>query len=133
MIGRDLDSMSPRAPRPAHAPVVLSASHVSAGGCVRDASFSVRAGEIVGLFGLIGSGRTKLARAVFGADRIEEGTVTLEGKQITGVAPRAAIQQGVALLPEDRRGQGLCLQRSIAENLTLPHASRFTPRGLVNR
>jgi rhamnose transport system ATP-binding protein len=133
MIGRDLDSMSPRAPRPAHAPVVLSASHVSAGVCVRDASFSVRAGEIVGLFGLIGSGRTELARAVFGADRIEEGTVTLEGKQITGVAPRAAIQQGVALLPEDRRGQGLCLQRSIAENLTLPHASRFTPRGLVNR
>jgi rhamnose transport system ATP-binding protein len=133
MIGRDLDSMYPRAPRREHAPVVLSASHLSAGASVRDTSFSVRAGEIVGMFGLIGSGRTELARAVFGADRIEEGTVTLEGKQIGGVTPRTAIRQGIAMLPEDRRGQGLCLRRSIAENLTLPHASRFRPRGLVNR
>jgi rhamnose transport system ATP-binding protein len=133
MIGRDLDSMYPRAPRREDAPVVLSASHVTAGTSIRDASFSVRAGEIVGLFGLVGSGRTELARAIFGADHLDEGTVTLDGKDIAGVTPRTAIREGLALLPEDRRGQGLCLRRSVAENLTLPHASRFRPRGVLNR
>jgi rhamnose transport system ATP-binding protein len=125
--------MYPRAPHRPDAPVVLSATDIQSGDSVQTASLCVRAGEIVGLFGLVGSGRTQLARAMFGADRIDHGTVTLAGEEINPKTPRAAIRAGLALLPEDRRGQGLCLGRSIADNLTLPHAAQHGRGGFLRQ
>jgi ABC-type sugar transport system ATPase subunit len=83
-------------------------------------SFDVRAGEIVGLFGLVGSGRTDVARAVFGADRITAGAVHIDGRKLTLRTPEDAIHAGIALAPEDRKVQGLVLGMPIRANISLP-------------
>ena len=87
---------------------------------VRDISFSLRKGEILGFAGLIGAGRTEVVRAVFGADRIETGTIRLEGREVRFNTPKNAIASGVALCPEDRKEQGLVLGRSILNNISIP-------------
>lgn len=89
------------------------------GGLLEGVSFTVHEGEIVGLAGLVGSGRTEVARAIFGLDRREAGEVLLEGKPIPP-NPQAAIEKGVAMLPEDRGRQGLILSFSLGKNMTLP-------------
>ncbi len=98
---------------------LLSVEGVNAGRRVRDVSFTAHAGEIIGLAGLMGSGRTELARCLFGIDRIESGTVRVRGHEIALDGPKAAIDAGVALVPEDRRSQGLVLSHSVQENLLL--------------
>jgi ribose transport system ATP-binding protein len=100
--------------------VLLDVRHVTAGPRVRDVSFTIRAGEIVGLAGLMGSGRTELARALFGIDRIESGEVRIRGRRVRLNSARTAIDAGIALIPEDRRDQGLVLEHSVRENLLLP-------------
>src|SRR6185295_8123351 len=100
--------------------VVLSVQGLSRPPAVHDVSFEIRAGEIVGLAGLIGSGRSEVARAVFGADRAEAGVIELDGKRLRLRTPRAAIRRGIVMLPEDRKGQGLVMLRSVADNITLP-------------
>ena len=97
---------------------------------VDDVSFEVRAGEILGLAGLIGSGRSEVARAIFGADRAE-GEVVLDGRPVDIRSPRAAIRSGVAMLPEDRKHQGLLMQRSLVENVSLPHLESVGRGGVV--
>jgi ribose transport system ATP-binding protein len=87
---------------------------------LKDCSISVRAGEIVGIYGLVGAGRTEFSRALFGADRITGGTVTIGSKIIKANNPRRAIDRGVSLVPEDRRRQGLALLLSVRHNLNLP-------------
>ena len=100
--------------------VLLDVRHVSAGPRVRDISFTIRSGEIVGLAGLMGSGRTELARVLFGIDRIRDGEVRVRGKKVTLSSAQDAIDAGIALIPEDRREQGLVLDHSVRENLLLP-------------
>ena len=86
---------------------------------LRDVSLDVRAGEIVGLAGLVGSGRTEVARAIFGADPIESGTVEIDGKASSFRHPRQAIKAGLGFITEDRKVEGLALAQSIADNMML--------------
>jgi len=92
-------------------------------GAFTDISFSVRAGEVVGLTGLVGAGRTEVARAIFGADRIDIGQIYLEGKPVTIKSPQDAIAHGIGLLTEDRKGQGLVLGMSVRDNTTMANLS----------
>jgi ribose transport system ATP-binding protein len=107
---------------------LLEARNLNAGERVRDVSFSLRPGEILGLAGLMGSGRTELARVLFGIDKLESGEIHLRGSKVTIANPQQAIVHGLALMPEDRRAQGLVLEHSVRENLLLPLLDR-TRRG----
>jgi len=132
MVGRPLGSHFPALPPVApDAPVALAvrglASH--AGVPVHDVAFDVRAGEIVGLAGLVGAGRTEIVRAIAGADVPASGEVRVEGKRIVVRSPRSAIAAGIALITEDRKGQGLVLGMTVRENSTLADLRRFV-RGL---
>ena len=134
MLGRPLDLTFPdKAPLSPDAPVVLSVRGLARPPQVQDVSFEIRAGEIVGLAGLIGSGRTEVARAIFGADRPTAGVVELDGKVLNARTPRAAIGHGVVMLPEDRKRQGLVMLRSIVENVTLPHLDDLSNVGVMSR
>jgi ribose transport system ATP-binding protein len=99
---------------------LLEVRGLNAGHRVRDVSFALRPGEILGLAGLMGSGRTELARALFGIDKVDSGEVLLRGKKVNLATPQQAINAGVALIPEDRRAQGLVLEHSVQDNLLLP-------------
>ncbi|MEZ5100933.1 MAG: sugar ABC transporter ATP-binding protein [Thermoleophilia bacterium] len=122
MVGRALDLAFPPKQFPApDAPVVLSVRGLARGKALNGISLDVRAGEIVGLAGLIGSGRSEVARAIFGADRRDAGEFELDGKPYAARSPRQAIRAGIAMLPESRKDQGLMMERSLVENVTLPH------------
>ncbi|MFV0411709.1 MAG: sugar ABC transporter ATP-binding protein, partial [Oscillospiraceae bacterium] len=101
--------------------VVFEVEHLNAGRMVRDVSFSLRAGEVVSLAGLMGAGRTETTRAIFGADPKASGTIRLNGKEISIKSPADAIHHGVVLAPEDRRKDGLCVGLSVKDNLSLPN------------
>jgi ribose transport system ATP-binding protein len=94
--------------------------HDLSGAAFRNVSFEIRRGEIVGLFGLVGSGRTEVARAIFGADRIHAGTLEIEGRRLALRTPEDAIRAGIALAPEDRKLQGLVLGMPVRANISLP-------------
>jgi ribose transport system ATP-binding protein len=102
-------------------------------GMVRDVSFDLYAGEIIGLSGLMGAGRTELVRAIFGADPIESGTITLDGQVINVRHPLDAIEHGIVLGPEDRKKQGLCTELSIRENVGLANLDHICNRWGVVR
>ena len=116
MVGREVGDLFPKTPAPLGEPV-LTVEHLTSAGIFHDVSFEVRAGEIVGLAGLVGAGRSEIARAVFGVDRYDSGTVRLHGKEIPPHNPRAAIRAGMAFVPEDRRKQGLVTEASVARNV----------------
>jgi len=129
IIGRSLDAAFPqRRPPLPDAPVVLEVSSLGRSGAFEDISFVVRAGEIVTLAGLVGSGRTEVARAVFGADQPTSGTMKLNGEPFAPRSPRSAIRAGVAMVPESRKEDGLFPERSVRENMTLAHLDRFVTR-----
>jgi ribose transport system ATP-binding protein len=96
-------------------------------------SLDVYPGEILGIAGLVGSGRTSLLRAICGVDRFDSGTLTWHGEPVRFRGPHDAIMRGLALVTEDRKGQGLVLGMSIRENVTLPHLDQFAHAGVVNR
>jgi rhamnose transport system ATP-binding protein len=132
MVGRDLDALFPKtATTPGD--VVLAVDGLSRAGVFQDVSFTVRAGEIVALAGLVGAGRTEVARAVFGIDRHTAGTVTLDGRALPGGDPQAAMAAGMALVPEDRRQQGLVMDLGIDQNVALASLSRLRHGGLIRR
>ena len=101
-------------------------------GILDDVAFSLHRGEVVGLAGLLGAGRTELARAITGADPPRAGRVTIKGEPARFRGPRDAIRRGVGFLPEDRKTQGLVLGRSVQENLALPSGGRLSPFGWVD-
>jgi ABC-type sugar transport system ATPase subunit len=129
MVGRDIENLYPK-PEIEVGDVLLRVSGVSRGEKLKDCSFEVRRGEILGFAGLVGAGRTELARAVFGADRIDSGTVELEGRTLKIKNPRDAIEAGIGYLTEDRKGDGLALQLGVDQNITL--AKLPTRFGLIN-
>jgi ABC-type sugar transport system ATPase subunit len=133
MLGRSLDVAFPDSRPPAtDAPVVLSVRGLSRPPAFDDVSFDVRAGEIVGLAGLVGSGRTEIARAIFGADPAE-GTVEVQGRALRARSPRASIRRGLALLPESRKDQGLVMVRPLGENVTMAHLGAVSRHGVLQR
>jgi ribose transport system ATP-binding protein len=129
MVGRQLENLYPK-PEVQIEEVILRVEGISRGNFLQDCSFDVRGGEILGFAGLVGAGRSELARAVFGADPIDSGTVELEGKQLNIENPRAAIDAGIGYLTEDRKGEGLALQLGVHENTTL--ANLPTRAGFLN-
>ena len=132
MLGRPVGRAYPeKRPPAADAPVVLDIAGLSAPGVI-DASLTLRAGEIVGLAGLIGAGRSELARAIYGASPATPGSVKLSGTALAG-RPAASIAAGVALIPESRKDDGLILRRPIRENVSLPSLGRFARFGFVSR
>ncbi|MFD7919234.1 sugar ABC transporter ATP-binding protein [Streptomyces sp. NPDC059740] len=138
MVGRDVEDQYPRQrPETAGAPVlrVRGLSRRGPGGAsvFEDVSFEVRAGEVVGLAGLVGAGRTEVARAVFGVDRPDEGSVEVDGQATLPGDVGAAIRAGLGLVPEDRKGQGLLPDASLGDNLTLARLRRDTRGGFVDR
>jgi ribose transport system ATP-binding protein len=134
MVGRELQQAAPEAPDLSNAPVVLEARHLSRGRAVRDASFTLRRGEILGLAGLMGAGRTELARLVFGADRRDGGEVLVHGQRADIHSPADAVRLGIAYLSEDRKGLGLATGLDVEANLLLPSLARFTNKlGQVDR
>jgi ribose transport system ATP-binding protein len=111
----------------------LVVSGLRRGTAVRDVSFSIRRGEVLGLAGLVGAGRTEVARILAGADRPEAGEIALDGRALRFRGPADAIRAGICLLPEDRKAQGLLLGRSVLENYGLPNLARFARLGLLRR
>jgi ABC-type sugar transport system ATPase subunit len=111
---------------------VLSVRGLARAGVVNPTDLDVRAGEIVGIAGLIGSGRSELARLIFGADRASAGRVEVDGREVRIRRPSSGLQAGIALLPESRKEQGLLMQRSIGENITLPHLGEIETLGIVS-
>jgi rhamnose transport system ATP-binding protein len=116
MVGRDVAELFPKTPATIGGPVLQVAGLTSAG-VFRDVSFTVRAGEIVGLAGLVGAGRSEIARAVFGVDGYDTGTVRMNGTSVPPGSPRVAIAAGMAFIPEDRRKQGLVIDASVTRNV----------------
>lgn len=122
----------PAAPTEA-TPTVLKVRDLKVGDAVEDVSFSVKAGEIVGIAGLVGSGRSELLRAIFGADRVTSGTIELKGKPLHEASSRDATRAGMAMIPEDRRAQGLIMTMKVKENVTLPHMSEISRWSVIRR
>jgi ribose transport system ATP-binding protein len=118
MVGREVGNLYPK-PEAEIGEVLLRVEGISREGVLKDCSFEVRSGEILGFAGLVGAGRTELARAVFGADPVDSGRVELEGREIQVKSPQAAIAAGIGYLTEDRKGAGLALQLGIDHNITL--------------
>ena len=110
--------------------ILLEADGLTAGSRVQNVSFTLHRGEIIGLAGLMGSGRTELARCLFGIDKLESGEIRMHGQRIDVSDPREAIKARLALIPEDRRAQGLVLEHSVRDNLLLP-LLRKIERGLL--
>jgi rhamnose transport system ATP-binding protein len=111
----------------------LDVDGLSRGRVLHDVSLKVRAGEIVGLAGLIGSGRSEIARAIFGADPIDAGTIRIDGREVRIRSPRDAIGAGIAMLPESRKEQGLIMRRSVMENTTLVHLPDVSAGTVIHR
>ena len=99
---------------------------------IRDVSFDLHKGEVLGVAGLVGSGRTELLRALSGADKVVSGTVKVDGRALTLSNPRAAIAAGIGLLPEERKREGIIPGRSVTINMALPSMSRFSKGGIIN-
>ena len=134
MVGRSLSTEFPARLPGALGETRLEVRGLAGGGRVRDVSFDIRRGEVLGLAGLVGAGRTEVARMVSGAMASDGGEVRLDGRRLDLRTPRQAIRNGICLLPEDRRGQGLVLSRSARANFALPNLDRFRRvRGLVDR
>jgi ribose transport system ATP-binding protein len=132
MANRDLTDHFPKVPAP-RGPELLRVEHLSRQGALTDVSFTVHAGEVVGIAGLLGAGRTELARAVSGADPYDSGEMFLEGEPVRFRSPGDAIARGIGLLPEDRKAHGLVAGLTTARNMALPHGRRLARAGVLPR
>ncbi|MFK7859349.1 MAG: sugar ABC transporter ATP-binding protein [Granulosicoccus sp.] len=132
MVGRSLDRMFPAIPKPSDN-VCLEVSNLSsANGTFTDVSFSVNKGEVLGIAGLVGAGRTELVRAITGADPIANGHILLDGKKIRMNSPRDSIRKRIVMVPEDRKLQGLILEHSIADNIAYANFEEVSRIGIVS-
>ncbi|UNX54228.1 sugar ABC transporter ATP-binding protein [Georgenia sp. TF02-10] len=132
MVGRSIGAQFPRRPSPVGAEL-LRVEGLTSPGKFEDVSLTVHAGEVVGVAGLVGAGRTELLRAIFGADPYQSGTVTVQGRTLPRHDVHAAIRTGLGLVPEDRKAQGLVLGASVEDNLGLAILPAATKAGVVDR
>ncbi|MDR1481173.1 MAG: sugar ABC transporter ATP-binding protein [Synergistaceae bacterium] len=130
MIGRKLDAMFPMRKPLERDETVLEVNGLSSG-VNHDCSIFVRRGEIVGLSGLVGSGRTELVRAIFGADAMTAGEILLEGRRVSIKNPRNAVKLGIGLIPEDRKRHGVILNKSIRQNTTMAAVNKIVNMGVI--
>lgn len=130
MVGRTLEDNFPKV-AVAQGPAVLEVKGLARRGVIDDISFSVHAGEVVALAGLVGSGRTEIARCLFGADQFDSGEIRLNGEPLSLRGPRDAIRAGIGLVTEDRKAQGLVLGLTVRENITLAALPSMTTAGFI--
>jgi ribose transport system ATP-binding protein len=135
MVGRPVDTLFPERLRHASGEPILEVSGLSAPPSVKDASFALHRGEVLGIAGLMGSGRTEMVRAIFGLAPARSGTISIRGRQEDATRARAArrISQGVGYISEDRQGEGLALALPIADNITMTRMSAFSRLGWISR
>ncbi|HEY7278856.1 MAG TPA: sugar ABC transporter ATP-binding protein, partial [Trebonia sp.] len=132
MVGRELAERPPETGAAAPGEPVLTAARLTREGVFTDISFTVRAGEIVALAGLVGSGRSEVARAIFGIDRYDAGAVTVRGQNLRRASPTSSMAAGIGFVPEDRRQQGLVMDMSVQQNVALASLGRLrTGAGLI--
>jgi ribose transport system ATP-binding protein len=131
MVGRNLDRLFPDTGSAGSDEVLRVDGLTSAAGAFRDVSFAVRTGEILGIAGIVGAGRTELVRAIAGADAVASGSVHVDGKPLRLGDPLAAIRAGVVLVPEDRKAQGIVLDMPIADNIAVCNLDRLAEGGWV--
>jgi ribose transport system ATP-binding protein len=129
MVGRNVDRIFPKIEAPSGKEVLRVERLTGANGAFRDISFSVRAGEIFGIAGIVGAGRTELIRAIAGADPLASGSIFIEGQPLQVKSPEDAIKAGIVLVPEDRKAQGVVLDHTVATNLALGNFDRLAPDG----
>ncbi len=133
MVGRTIYETTPELPQTPSQEIVLEARHVSRGRAVRDVSFQLRKGEILGFAGLVGAGRTEVARLVFGADRADAGEVYLRGRKVDIKSPSDAVKKGIGYVSEDRKRYGLALGLDVETNTVLAAFDKFlSALGWVN-
>lgn len=132
MVGREVGDLFPKTPATI-GDTVLEVRGLSSAGVFHDVEFQVRSGEIVGLAGLVGAGRSEIARAVFGVDGYQSGEVLLGGEAVPPHNPRAAIRAGMAFIPEDRRRQGLVIDASVSRNVAGVIRTRLSRGGLLTQ
>ena len=132
MVGRELKEKIPKQFAEIGAPA-LTVKNLTRKEVISDINFTVRKGEVLGIAGLVGAGRTELARAIFGADPIDEGEISLNGDKVDIRSPRDAIRLGIGLVTEDRKALGLILGMVVRENISLANLDALTRLGFVNR
>jgi ABC-type sugar transport system ATPase subunit len=131
MVGREISALYQRNPLPP-GEERLRVEHLTRRGELTDICFSLRAGEIVGMAGLIGAGRTELCRALFGVDTVDSGSVSVNGRPVSIRSPKEAVRAGLALVSEDRQVTGLALRLPIADNITLANVRGISRFGFLN-
>lgn len=127
MVGREVAQIYPPAERPPGGVVLATRALGCAAGGVRDVSLEIRSGEILGLAGLVGAGRTELARVLFGLTPADSGAIELDGSAISLLSPQDAVRHGIAYVPEDRRRHGVVLEMAVAENMTMAVHRKLFP------
>jgi ABC-type sugar transport system ATPase subunit len=132
MVGRDLAGISKPSSGDTSRPAVLSVRNLCGGRQYRDISFDLRRGEIVGLAGLVGAGRSEMALGVFGAPQPDSGEILIDGKAVTIGSPQVAIRRGIALVPEDRKQLGLVLGMGVGSNVSLSALTRVSHNGMID-
>jgi rhamnose transport system ATP-binding protein len=130
MVGRSVENLFPKQEAKIGEPV-LEVEHLTSAGVFEDVTFTVRSGEIVCLAGLVGAGRSEIARAVFGVDPYDSGTVRMSGVRVPGRNPSAAMRQGIGFVPEDRRKQGLAMTAGVQSNITLAIRDKLSRFGFI--
>lgn len=131
MVGRSIEELFPKTAAEL-GQTILTVTGLTREPAFRDVSFTVRSGEIVGIAGLVGAGRSEVARCIFGIDRASSGTVSLAGRELRNGDPADAIRAGIAFVPEDRRKQGLVMPLGVQDNLVLPSRSKVTRLGFMD-
>jgi ABC-type sugar transport system ATPase subunit len=132
MVGRSLGEIFPSR-QPSLDEVALEVKNLGRAGSFSDVSFSLHRGEVLGMSGLVGSGRTQVARCIFGAEPFDTGEVHLDGKPIHPRSPREAVREGIALVTEDRKRDGLVMQCTIRDNVSMASYDKLSRWGVINR
>ena len=131
MVGRSVDRIFPKTEKPSEKEILRVDGLTSPDRSFQDVSFAVHAGEIFGIAGIVGAGRTELVRAITGADRISSGSIAVDGRTVQIKTPSDAISAGLVLVPEDRKAQGVVLSHSVATNLALGNFDRLARNGVI--